>query len=342
MAISLTDSSAISNSQVASTLAHVRQKVEDNVSDATPLLSFLMGKLGTGMRGLPSLPGVIVGGNDIKVPVQLKQNTTVGSYSGRDTIDISEQDTDRYALFPIRQVSGSVSISGREKRANKGEAATYSLLQSKVDRMINDLEDNITTQCLSDGTGNNGKDIEGLAAVVATGTLAGLNPSTYPYWQPGGYASGNSRHAIDATTDFSSAGLGEMRRIYDLLELGTNDKPDFFLMAKNVIQMFETALTATGNGQIQYTTFGVGETGFEALRFKGGAVVADFAVADGTIYFLNSRHIALVRDSEGDFAWLGEMDRPVDQDVFVQVMVVEGNVVTDNRRALGVMTAVTA
>ena len=77
---------------------------------------------------------------------------------------------------------------------------------------------------------------------------------------------------------------------------------------------------------------------------QGAAIIKDFACPDGFMYFLNSQHIAFVRDSEGDFAWLDgdEMVRPVDQDAYVRVMIVEGNIVTDNRRQLGLMSGIVA
>ncbi|ANS05908.1 major capsid protein [uncultured Mediterranean phage] len=353
MAITISDSSsALSQSQIASTLPHLRNVVRDNVADQNPLLSYLMGTLGMQMRGAAgmeggTLPGVVVGGRDIHVPVALLRNETPSSYSGSDTIDISDQDTDRYALFPVRQEAASLRISGREMRSNKGEAAIYSLLQSKTNRMMTDFRQNLNEQAVADGTGNGGKDILGLEAIIDTGTLAGLNPATYPAWQPGGKAAADSRHGI--TESFGSFdtndGKAEMRETFNNLTTG-QDKPDALFAAQDVFQFFETSLTTGSNndGQVQYTQFDVGASGFKALQFKGVPIFFDFAIPDGSLYFLNSRHIQYIRDTEGDFAWLDgdTMVRPVDQDVFVRIMIVEGNVVTDERRKLGKITGITA
>lgn len=346
---SLGTSAAISNSQIASTLAHHRRNIADNVTDATPVLSFLMGEMGRSMRAArgfgESLPGTFVGGRDIEVPVQLVASQSLGAYSGRDTLDVSEQDSDRFARFPIKQNFASVSISGREKRANKGDAALYNLLESKVSRMQADFRMDLNRQVLSDGTGASGKEIGGLAAVVGTGTLGQLNPSTYTLWQPGGVASGGSRHGVNASVgSFASGGLAEMRTRWRNLSQG-QDQPDAILSAKDAAGYFETALTASGNGQIQYETFEFGETGFRALRFKGAPLFEDFAIADGYMYYMNSGYIMFMRDSEGDFTWLdGENNfvRPPDQDAFVATMIVEGNVITNNRRFLGESSGITA
>ena len=217
MPITISDtSSAVSLSQVASTLPHLRKVVQDNVSDQTPLLSFLMGSLGASGRAAAgmdggALPGAIVGGRDIHVPVQLDDNETVGSYSGADTIDISLQDTDNYALFAIRQNAGSFVITGREKRGNKGEAAIYNLMQGKINRLVNDLRIDLNRQAVADGTGNGGKDLDGLGAVIGTGALAGLDPATFPKWQPGGFASGNARHGIIGATTLDLVRANQFR-----------------------------------------------------------------------------------------------------------------------------------
>lgn len=335
-------SSAVSTSQIASTLPHLRSVVRDNVSDATPLLSFLMGELGSQRRaalGFPTdgLPGAFMGGRDIVVPIQISANTSVGSYSDLDAIDVTRQDTDVRAIYPIRQNAGSLVVSGRERRANKGEAAIYSLMESKTSRLINDLREELARQAVSDGTGNGGKDILGLAAIVGTGTLATINPSTEPQWQPGGVASGNNRHAIDTATGFAASGLDTMNAIYNNLTQGQN-APDGIFFSKDAIEFYIDAL----DDNIRYNDVRVGDGSFQALQFRGTDCFFDFSLGDGFIYFLNSRHLMFMRDREADFDWINEGVQPHNQDAFVRLMIVEGNVVTDNRRMLGVMSSVTA
>ena len=344
-------SSAINRSMVASTLPHIRNMVRDNVSDATPLLSFLMGKLGgqhrksVGFAGDTGdgIPGVIVGGRDIHVPVQLTENQTPASYSGYDPIDITAQDTDEYALFPIRQVAGSLSISGREMRGNKGQAAIYNLMQAKVSRLTNDMRMELNRQAISDGTGNGGKDILGLAAIVSTSTLANISPTTYPKWQPGGAAAGtfaNDRHGIATTVTFSSAGLDTMRAMMIKLTFGT-DGPDAIFASDFVL----SAYVDICEGNIQYNQTNLADASFRTAQYQGVPIYSEHALnnvaANGQMYFLNSRHIQFVRDSEGDFTWIDEGVRPANQDVFTKLMVVEGNVVTDNRRMLGKIVSIT-
>jgi hypothetical protein len=353
MTIAISDtSSAVSLSQVASTLPHLEKSIKDNVTDATPALSFLMGQLGAQMRGKAgmqgdSLPGVIVGGRDIHVPVTLLENTTAASYSGTDTLDVSHQDNDRYALYLIKQNSASLNIIGREKRGNKGEAQIYNLLESKVQNMQGGLRAELTRQIFSDGTGNGGKDLTGLVAVVGTGTLAGINPATYPVWQPGARAAADSRHGVSSafgSFTTSAAGMAEMALQVNNLTNG-EDRPDCILVAQDVFQFFETELVSvTGSpGQIQYTSWEVGWTGFKALEFKGIPMFFDFGATDGDCYYLNSRHLKFERDVDGDFKWLEDDPiRPVDQDVFVKVMIVEGNLVTNMRRSLGKTIGITA
>ena len=345
-------SSAITRSAIASTLPNIRNMIRDNVSDTTPLLSFLMGKLGGQARQLAGfagdtgdgLPGVIVGGRDIMVPVQLTENTTISSYAGADPIDITNQDTDDYALFPIRQVAGSATFIGRDIRGNKGKSAIYNLVLSKTNRLTEDMRMELNRQAVSDGTGNGGKDVMGLAGIVSTGTLANISPTTSPRWQPGGYPSAgnfaNNRHGIASSVTFSSAGLDTMRQMMNRLTFGT-DGPDGIFMSAHVWSSYADLL----EGNIRYTDVAVGDATFRAMTYMGVKVYFDHAIPNvaalGFCYFLNSRHIAFQRDTEADFAWLDEGVRPATQDVLAKIMIVEGNVVTDNRRMLGVINAIT-
>jgi len=357
MTISLTASNATTQSQVASTLPHLETVIRDAVTDGTPLLSFMLGELGNAMRrgnGMdgPGLPGAIVGGRDISVPVQLLANETPGSYSGSDSLNVTHQDTDRYALYAIRQNAASINIEGREKRGNKGAPQIYNLLEGKVSRMVSDFRTDLTRQIVSDGTGNGGKDIDGLEAVISVGTLGGLAIADFPKWQPGGVpASDTIRHGIKDTVTFDqTTGFQEMTRLHNALSNGSSgDHPDIKFCAQNVHQIYENALTDSSVGttravgQIQYTTFNEGGYGFEALVHKGRPLLWDWGIADGTMYYLNSSHLALMLDSEANFAWLSDdLEKPVDQDIYVRVMIVEGNVVTDNRRHLGKNTTITA
>jgi hypothetical protein len=263
-----------------------------------------------------------------------------------DTLDITHQDRDRYALYAIRQTSGSLVIVGREKRGNKGAAAIYSLLQSKVMNLENSLRMNISEQVLSDGTGNSGKDFQGLAAVCNAGTtLAGLAPATYGAWRPGAAAAGSAltTRAGDHTdsTDFdggtapNTTGIVAMRAVYVNISHGL-DQPDGVFMAPKEWREYDAALTP----QVRYGDVDEANTGFRSLLFEGAGCFFDHDIS-GAIYILNSRHIAFMRDSDADFAWIDEGQVPTDQDIFVRNMIVEGNVVTDNRRLVGRLSTVT-
>ena len=341
-------SSAFSRSGVAATLEFHRKTIRDNVSDRTPFLSFLMGELGRTRRARSNfentdgLPGVFMGGRDIRVPVQLELNDTVASYAGADTLDITHQDTDDYALFAVRQVSGSLVIVGRDQRGNKGESAIYSLLSAKIQALENSLRMNINEQMTGDGTGNGGKDIDGYTALAGNATFAGLNPATFPSWQPGKVVAGNSlatRAGVDTTGgDFGTITIGPARLDAVFMNVSEgNDKPDGIFMPTQFFREFQALLVIN----LRYEDVAGANQGFDTLFFNGAGVFFDFDIPGGQIYVLNSRHIAFMRDSEADFMWIGEGQLPTDQDVFVRNMIVEGNLVTDNRHMNGRLTGLT-
>jgi hypothetical protein len=130
--------------------------------------------------------------------------------------------------------------------------------------------------------------------------------------------------------------IAEWRAQMQRLTWGT-DTIDGILTATDVHRFYADQL----DGNIRYMSVAVGDGDFKTLEFQGVNVFFDHAIAAGVSYLLNSRHVEFVRDSASDFSWL-EPTRPADQDVFVRTMIVEGNIITDNRRTLGISSGITA
>jgi len=77
------------------------------------------------------------------------------------------------------------------------------------------------------------------------------------------------------------------------------------------------------------------------LTFKGVPVIFDRSCTSGYIYFLNSKYLNLVVHSDADFS-TGPFITPENQDVSTAMILFQGNLTTNNRRKLAVITGVTA
>lgn len=79
------------DSLLTTTLAAFEKKIEDQIFDDYPLLSWLNGKLGRAMRG-GSVKKMQRGGESIVAHLLFEQNSTVDSYSGYELLDTTPQE----------------------------------------------------------------------------------------------------------------------------------------------------------------------------------------------------------------------------------------------------------
>ena len=107
-------------------------------------------------------------------------------YSGYETLDVSPSDVLSAAVFDYKQLAGNVTISGLEQVKNSGTEAIINLLEARINVLEKSLMNSLSTSLYSDGTGTSGKEVGGLQLIVAdagTGTVGGINSSTFTFWQ---------------------------------------------------------------------------------------------------------------------------------------------------------------
>jgi hypothetical protein len=154
---------------LSTTLANYRSTLTDNVFTARPLTFKLMEKGRIRMLN---------GGTKIVEPLIYGQNDTVGSYSGFDTIALTPQTGISAAEYEWKQYAASISMSGIEEAKNNGEQEIINLLEAKIMQAEESLREGFNQMFFADGTGNGGKDWNGLANLVeATGSVGGIDPA---------------------------------------------------------------------------------------------------------------------------------------------------------------------
>lgn len=129
-------------------------------------------------------------------------------------------------MFPWRQAAVSVAVNGLEKHQNMGESRLFDLVKAKIKQAEFSMSDGLNSMLYGDGTGNSGKNLLGLAAIVGNGTLG---PATV-----GGIDSSNGDNAfwrsvvINAATDGSAVrDDDEWTNAYNTASRGGADYPDF-------------------------------------------------------------------------------------------------------------------
>ena len=303
---------------LSTTLANYRDQLTDNVFSDRVLTNHLMQKGRIRM---------INGGTKIVEPLIYGQNTTVASYSGYDTISLAAQSGITAAEYEWKQYAASIAISGIEEAKNNGEQEIINLLEAKIMQAEESMREGFNTMFFADGTGNSGKDWNGLGNIVESGnSVGGINSATAgnEYWRS--YEDNNN----DPLT------LAQMATAYNTVSVG-NDHPDMILTTRTLFEKYESLLQP----QLRYTDTKTADAGFQNLLFKAAPVVYDTAAPAGTMFFINSKYLSLVGHS-GKWFQQTEFVRPENLDARYALIMCYGNLTCRNRKKQGKLTAKTA
>lgn len=303
---------------LSTTLANYRDQLTDNIFTARPLTYFLQDK--GRMR-------MLNGGTKIVEPLIYGTNATVGSYSGYDSIALTAQAGITAAEYDWKQYAASIAISGIEEAKNNGEQEIINLLEAKIMQAEESMREGFNQMFFSDGTGNSGKDWNGLGNLVeASGTVGGINRATAgnEYWRS------YEENTATALT------LAQMSTAYNSVSVG-NDHPDMVLTTQTLFEKYEALLQP----QLRYTDTKTADAGFQNLLFKAAPVVYDEHCTAGIVYFLNSKYLTLVGHS-GKWFEQTAFVRPEDLDARYALIMCYGNLTCRNAAKQGKLTAKTA
>jgi hypothetical protein len=303
---------------LSTTLANYRDKLTDNVFTARPLTYWLMdkGRIRTESGGTKLVEQLIYG-----------ENSTVKSYSGYETLSLTPQEGITAAEYDWKQYAASIAISGIEEAKNNGEHAIIDLLEAKIMQAEESLREGFNQMFFGNGTGNSGKDWNGLGNLVESGnTVGGIDSS----------AVGNEFWRSYEENTAGALTLLQMATAYNSVSVG-NDHPDVILTTQTLFEKYESLLQP----QLRYTDTKTADAGFQNLLFKSAPIMYDVHAPAGTMFFLNSKYIKLVGHSD---KWFKQTDfvRPENQDARFALIMCYGNLVISNRAKQGKLTAKTA
>ena len=239
------------------------------------------------------------GGTKIVEQLIYGQNSTVASYSGYETLSLTPQDGISAAEYDWKQYGASIAISGIEEAKNNGEHAIINLLEAKIMQAEESMREGFNQMFFADGTGNSGKNWNGLGNLVESGnTVGGINSATAgnEYWRSYEENTAGALTLLQMATAYNSTSVG-------------NDHPDVILTTQTLFEKYESLLQP----QLRYTDTKTADAGFQNLLFKSAPIMYDTHCTAGVMYFLNSKYIKLVGHSD---KWFAQTDfvRPENQD----------------------------
>ena len=276
------------------------------------------------------------GGNVILEEIMYDDSATnnANSYSGYEVLNIAPDSPISAAQYKISQYADSVTMSGLEMLQNSSKEAIIDLLDGRMQVSEARLLNRISGDLYGDGTGNGGKNLDGLAAAVSatptSGTYGGINRATWTFW----------RNQI-TTGATSSTILAKMTEAA-IKQIRGTDKADLIVAGNTMYQYYVGALQSIQRIAAEES----GAAGFASLKFYGGGTSADVVLGGGYgsqetatyMYFLNTNYLFLRPHKERNFVPIGGERQSINQDAIVKLYGWAGNLTTSNSFLQGLLT----
>ena len=302
---------------VTTTLRNHPTEIADNVSDHNALFRRLKDKGQIKM---------LSGGYEIVRPLDYAENSTYQRYSGFDTLNIAASDVLSAAKFDWVQAAVHVTASGRELRQNNGKEAMINLVNARVKNAKRTAANNMSIDLYSTGALTN--QMGGLGHVVTsagTGTVGGINSTTFPFWQ-------NNFFECTATPTASNI-KGFMQQMWLEVVRG-GDKPDLLVASNDMYGFYWDALTDLQRFASAEKAVG----GFNSIKFMDADLIHDtnsnFGTTAKVIYFLNTDFLELCVHRDANWSTLDDKTS-VNQDAEVTPLIWMGNLCVNNRSLQG-------
>ena len=222
------------------------------------------------------------GGLSIFKELLIKENEAAGSFHGYEKLSVAPTDMYTPANFEIRQYYSNVVFSGFDLIQNAGRSRMINMVKARTEGAMATMKNNIDEGLVSAGTGNDGKEIDGLQAMLPTstntGTYGGISRANTPGWRH--YY---SAHGTTVRADLTEAMIK--------LQRGT-DKTDLILIDNEGYVALHGELQAQQRFASEDSA--MAKAGFRALMYDGVEVVAEAMggnVPNNTAFLLNCGYL---------------------------------------------------
>jgi len=303
----------------------MRQRAVDNIFNATPLFYWLYSKQRVRKE---------TGGRWIGAQLLYGKNTSVKSIGIGGALDIVNDEIMTTAKYDWKWLACNIVRYFGEDNMNSGKQALINLVQAKLKTAELSLIDKLESMAWADTpAADDFNSVVGSSASQSiikssfTGdTLGGIDAATNTWWQ-------NRVKDCSGTAGDTIAELRNgMANLYNTCSIG-NDHPDLIIGYQQFFEWYENwVLTPI----LRVYDTKLGDVGFEALKYKGAAITFSPSAVDAKVVFLNSRYLELVIDTQADFFMTSWKPIPNQLDRVAQI-VVQGNIITTNRRMQGLL-----
>lgn len=305
----------------ATTMELYHKSMVDNIFKKHALLSHLKNNGGTKLYP---------GGRDILVPVMYSTNSTVMTFSGAQTLDLTYQEPVDAAKYEYRLYNTSITLTKEDELKNSGPSQVLSLIEAKIKQAEMSLSERLNAD-LYTGTAAD-KEITGLDTIISTSVALGdISASANSWWR------GN----VDATSETLS--VADMRTIKNSCNNGNGgSNVSLIVTTQTLYEKYHSLLTATYQmNQPVAESRRLGDAGFTNVEFEGVPLTYDEQATAGSMYFVNKDNFKLGIHRDANFARVKKSE-PADQHLFVEHILFMGQTIVDRRKSLGLLSNKTA
>lgn len=295
----------------------------DNITKNIPFLYFLEKK-----GKIRKLSG------GVKIQRELEYNEgNYQRYRGAQRLTIAETVNYDSALYEWKYGAVPTVITVEDEVKNgSGDVQIHDLVKRRISTAEKTLRNNIEADLASDGTASGGLQIDGLASQViaspTTGTVGGINRATYTWWRnqtTTGITSGN------ITTKLGAAKRTIMRG---------SEAGDLLLLGNTLYGHYEDTVQGLQRTGMEGSK---ADYGFPVLFYHGIPVVCGGgqggAISDTIGYLLSLDYLGFDVWEKRYFAPFGGKRTPIDQDAYVNMIGIVGNLTCSNMKMQVYLTA---
>ncbi len=320
----------------ATTIKHYVRQLADNVTTHIPIIKAMKDKNNIKVQG----------GTSIQFPMEYGDNTSVMSYEGYTTLNITDDEIITAGEVRWGRYNVAIQYSDDDEAFNSGDAKIVDFIEARIKNAERSLIKRLGKDIILDGSGNAGKDMYGLAYYLskdptAAGTVAGVDQLANAWWRNkvvdnatyGAWGSATNKNGRQAVEDLFT-------------QLVRNEEfPDMAFMSRtnyrNLKKEFELSeiyqpVVTDGTKKKEYGSRGFSFDGVDMLfddNFSAANANADL------LYALNSNYMKLYIHSKKNFQYI-PMIRPINQASFVGHIRVYLNLVCTNRFLQGVVKTI--
>lgn len=315
-----------------------RPTLHDNIFRVNPGLSYLNGSLRDVLAMASKSPNaqkkIETGGESIKIALMYGKSKNTRSYEGIEPLTIKRSDKITNVLFPWKYFHDGAVISGADFRNNGGGRDVQKILdlaESETRIMELSLQEDLNEQFYLDGTGNNSKNMLGLAAMLSTTSVYGnLDPAVNTWWKA---------QVATSVGNWIAKGRSILRTQINNASKGS-DRCDVIFTTQAIYEAQQDTLLA----HMRIVNEKAVGLGFKNLMFEDEIPMFwDSEIPAGELYALNGKYIQWNVHADADFAMTPWKDRleSNDQDALTQHIITQANMTCSNRSRQVKLTGIT-